>query len=670
MPVLHLDLETRSAADLTKVGVHRYAEDPTTSIICASYRFDDGPVKRWLGDAVPYEVFEHIASGDAVTGHNQQFERVMWNALVAWDGKTVLRPEQQDCTMSRSLAMGLPAALFGVGMALKIEQAKDIDGHRLMMEMCRPKTRDPLTWHEKPEAVARLAAYCDQDVLAECDVDAQLPALTERERSVWIIDQKINDRGFAIDLPLVQAAHAAVIEAQRRADTAMWGLTKGAIAKASQTKKLAEWVAARGVPCDSVADEGIDELLVAADVLSDDDVRDALTLRRNSAGAFKFEAMLRAVCSDGRIRGSLQYHGTHGGRWAGRVVQPQNFKRIDSEEEAEQVAVALDLLRTYGHDPIKALDALEMMLDLPALEVLSMCARPMIVAKPGHKLVDADFSNIEGRLNAWFAGEDWKLDAFRAYDRGDGPDLYKVTAAEILGKTVEEIRKEERQENGKVPELACGYQGGARALQKQAAKVGLTLATGRAHQIVHGWRAANPAIVESWYELQQAAIDAVKAPGMMVPVLNDKVRYLKPADQDFLWCRLPSGRVISYVSPRVGWRKKTIDVDGETLEFDSFGLTYWGSKSGRWLQLDLYGGMQCAHIVSGTARDLLVEAMFATEAADYPTILTVHDELLAEVPVGFGSADEFKAIITRSEPRWIAGLPLVASAWEDNRYVK
>lgn len=691
-PVLHLDLETRSSADLKKVGAHRYAEDPSTSIILASYRFDKGPVQRWIGEDVPTDVINYVCSGGPVAGHNQQFERVLWNARIAPQlprSYPPMQPEQQDCTMSRAAAAGLPHSLDNLGNALNLAFKKDKAGHALMMKMCKPKTRDPLTWHEEPADVVRLAAYCDQDVETECDADAHLAPLTERERQVWILDQEINDRGFAVDLPLVQACYAAVLEAQKRADTAMWKLTNGAVKKATQTKKLAEWVSARGVPCTSVADDGMDELLVAADLMADPDAEAALRLRRNSAGAFKFEAMLRCVCSDGRIRGSLQYHGTHGGRWSGRVVQPHNFKRIDTEEEGEQVLLALDLLRQFGHDAGQALDAMEMLLDLPVLEVLTLCARPMIIARPGHWLLDADFSNIEGRLNAWFAGEHWKLEAFAAYDRGEGPDLYKVTAAGILEKDVADIRKEERQENGKVPELACGYQGGYRALQKQAAKVGLTLATGRARQIVEGWRATNPAIVESWAELQEAAIDAVRAPGMMVSCLGGKVRYLKPVEQDFLWCCLPSGRVISYAAPRLGWSTKYFTSDGEMIaadevremeaaaradldEVNNYGLTFWGQKSGRWMKLDLYGGMQCAHIVSGTARDLLVEAMFAVEAAGYPIILTVHDEKLAEVPLGFGSVEHFKATIIEriAALPWMRGLPLAVSAWGDTRYVK
>lgn len=660
---LHIDLETRSAADLKKVGSHRYAEDPSTSIILASYRFGQGPVLNWTGEIPPADVLDAISQHHSMVGHNQQFERVVLNARL----KLNIQPESQDCTMARAAAMGLPSSLDNLGKALKLGFQKDKIGHALMLRMCKPKTHEPLTWHEDPKDVERLGAYCDRDVETECDADDHLPRLSERERRVWNLDQRINDRGFAVDLRLVQRADACVAEAKRRADREMWRLTNGAIDKVSKAAKIADWINAAGIPCTSIADGGIDELIVGSDLVDREDVAAVLRLRRASAGAFKFEAMLRAVCSDGRIRGSLAYHGTHGGRWAGRVVQPQNFKRMDTDEEIAQVGVALDLLRSF-EKPAEFLDACEAVLDLPTLEVLSLCARPMIVAKPDHILRDADFSNIEGRLNAWFAGEDWKAEAFRAFDRGEGADLYRVTAASILNKPVEQVTKSDRQHQGKTSELACGYQGGPRALQKKAAELNIIMSDVQARMIVTGWRNANNKIVDSWEEYGQAAIDAVRAPGMIVPVLRDKVRYV--SNGDFLFCRLPSGRVISYAAPSVGWKTKVITIDDEQVELNNYGLSYWGQKNGRWLHLDLYGGAQCAHIVSGTARDLLVEAMFAVEAAGHTTVLTVHDEILAEDPEGFRSLEEFKATITASQPRWAEGLPLVASAWEDVRYVK
>ena len=662
-PVLHIDLETRSAADLKKVGAHRYAEDPTTSIVCGSYRFDDGPVLSWVGNGPPAEVVGWLQANRPMVGHNQQFERAIIESCIG----LLIDPSAQDCTMSRAAAMGLPSSLDNLGSALKLKFQKDKAGHALMLKMCKPKTRDPLTWHEEPADVARLSAYCDRDVETETDADHHLPPLSDRERRVWILDQRINDRGFGVDLLAVQRADAVVAAAKLRADRDLWRATNGAVKKATQAKALADWINAKGLPCTSVADGEIDDLIVGADLMEFPDVEEALRIRRNSAGAFKFEAMLRAVCSDGRIRGSLAYHGTHGGRWAGRVVQPQNFKRMDTDEEVAATQLALEILRQYD-EPEAALDAMEMCLDMPALEVLSLCARPMIVAKPGHILRDADFSNIEGRLNAWFAGEAWKIEAFESFDAGTGPDLYKVTAGLVLGKPTEAVSKAERQNQGKVPELACGYQGGVAAFQKMGAKYGVSVADSHARQIVADWRAANPRITESWAELGQAAIDAVQSPGMIVPVLGNKVQYV--CNGNFLWCKLPSGRIISYAAPSVGWKTKLVTIDDEQVELNNFGLSYWGQKNGRWLKLDLYGGAQCAHIVSGTARDLLVEAMFAVEAAGYPLILTIHDELLCETPAGFGSLEEFEDIIRRSKPRWAEGLPLVSKAWENVRYVK
>lgn len=645
-PVLkaHLDFETRSTVDLKKAGMYRYAEDPTTEIVTMSWRLGDGPVQRWRpGQPWP------VLAPDTVVAHNAGFERAILTRTL---GKIIV-PGDQDCTMARAAAMGLPSSLEALGAALNAPIQKDKDGHRLMLKMCRPRTLEPLTWHENPDEIERLQSYCDRDVEAECEVDAHLPPLSERERRVWELDQRVNDRGVAVDVPLIRAASAAVTTAKKAANDKIWRLTNGAVRKCTEAAKLVDWLNARGIKTTSVASEVEEDLLIVADMLGDELAADVLAVRGSAAKAFKFEGMLNTVCKDGRVRGSLAYHGTISGRWAGRGMQPQNFKRIETEEDEVAVAEALDALRDGR--PVADLDT------------LSMAARPMIIAPPERRLYGGDFSNIEGRMAAYLAGEDWKLDAFRAYDTGTGPDLYKVMASRGLSKDIEEITRADRQLHGKVPELACQFQGGRSAIQKSGLKAGVRIPGGQADKIKNTWRAENPAIVKSWWELQDAAIEAVSAQGTVVSVLRDKVRYV--SNGEFLFCRLPSHRVIAYPKPTVAWKSRTVSIDGDDVEINSRGVSYWGTHQGRFMQLDLYGGLQCAHVVSGTARDVLVEAMFAVEAARYPIVLTIHDEILSETNADFGSVEDFTALMERPIS-WLPDFPLVAKAWTGERYMK
>jgi DNA polymerase len=655
MQALHVDLESRSACDLRKSGAYRYFEHPSTSIICGSYRFGDGPVRRWRGNTPPAEVLDHIRNNGPMIGHNQSFERLGFNAM-----QVAVSPENQNCTLARAQALALPASLDQLGEALKAPVQKDKDGHRLMMTMCKPRTLEPLTWKEDEASIERLQQYCDQDVLTECAIDKILPQLSESEQRLWVLDQTINDRGVALNVPVVRRALDAVEEAKRRADARMWRLTDGAVRKCTEAAKIVAWVRSRGIPCTSVAQDETEDLILCAEMFDDPLVEQVLRLRETSAKTFKFKAMLDTVCADGRIRGMLAYHGTMGGRWAGRLVQPHNLKRI-SEEEAPMAQRTLALLS--GPSTTEALvEALDMF-DAP-LEALSICARPMLVAGPGKTLMGGDFSNIEGRVNAWLAGAEWKLDAFRAFDAGKGPDLYRVTAGSILDKDTAAVTSSDRQLWGKVPELACGYQGGVGAFHKMGANYGVRIEDKQALRIVRGWREANPEIVAMWAELQQAAIDAVERPGLVVSALGGRIAYV--SRNGFLFCRVPSGRVISYPSPSVERKEKTVVIDGDEVTFTNWGVSFWGVKKG-WRKLDLYGGMQCAHVVSGTARDILVGSMFRLEAAGYPIVLTVHDENLCEVDPGFGSLDEMKSLMAAGET-WTKGLPIAVSAWEGPIY--
>lgn len=283
------------------------------------------------------------------------------------------------------------------------------------------------------------------------------------------------------------------------------------------------------------------------------------------------------------------------------------------------------------------------------------------------KLVGGDLSNIEGRINAWLAGETWKVSAFRDYDAGTGHDLYVLAYARSFGVSVDKVSKADRQ-LGKVMELALGYQGGVGAFQTMAAAYGVRVTDDRAGELKAAWRDAHPAITQSWWDLQDAAIDAVANPGCIVPVLNDRIRY--KVDRGFLWCRLPSGRVLAYAAPRIVWGSIK-RADGTTLEKRQVEFEGVDSITKRWGPQRTYGGKQCENIVQAIARDVIVEAMFRAEAAGFPIVLTVHDEILAEVPESstLHGPEALERIMCEC-PKWAAGLPLAAKAWEDKRYVK
>lgn len=343
-PILHWDAETRGVVDLLKVGSYRYAVDPLTEILRFSYCFDNGPMKRWVkGQELPGDFLSHIRAGRRTCGLNQSFERHI--ALFKLGVEIAL--EQEDCVMSRGLAVGLPGGLDALGSALRCTQTKDKAGYRLMLKLCKPRKiheDGTVEWWEDPAEHQILGGYCDQDVRAECDIDARLPPLSERERRVWELDQRINDRGVSLDLPAVRNALHAVTEAKRRADRAIWTLTAGAVKRVTETKKIADWINSQGVPCTSIADGAQEELIVGAEVMSAPVVEQVIRLRSASAKAFKYEAMLAAVCPDGRVRGSLSYHSTIQGRWAGRNVQFHNMKRVETEEDAADVEICVEML--------------------------------------------------------------------------------------------------------------------------------------------------------------------------------------------------------------------------------------------------------------------------------------------------------------------------------------
>ena len=624
--------------------------------------------------------------------------------------------------MSRAAAIAHPQGLGMLGKALKTALDKDQEGYKLMMKMAKPRRFNEdgsITWWDDPADIDRNLIYCGRDVEVETQTDEMLPVLSARERKVWEFDQLINERGVPIDMEFVERAAQLVEYSKKQNDRVMREITDRNVPKCSSDKKIIEWLNGRGVECTSLAKGEIEDVIFLAQAQFDTPAFQAIKLRQAAwkTSTAKYRSKQKCVSADGRIRGGLNYHGASTGRWAGRLTQFQNYPRnvaganenFDDDFLHEKVRWLHELCNDASLTPKDIYELITSVHGpLEPLDLLSKALRSTIKAPEGKKFIGGDFSNIEGRVNAWLAGENWKLEAFEAYDNGTGPDLYKLGYAKSFDVAVDAVTKANRQ-IGKVQELSLGYQGGVGAYLQMGANYGVNpfelslpveQATGAGQWdktaalyhsantnkmdlferewtalkvLVDNWRYANPAIVQSWWNYQDAAIEAVAAPGNVVnPNHTKKVAYY--SDQRALWCILPSGRMLCYSSPEIVSEARTFTrADGTTYDSWKRKVTFWGtdSRTRQWTKQSLYGGLQCENIVQATARDLMVDAMFNVEAAGYPIILTVHDEILSEIDAADTQRNEhdFAAIMSRKDAVY-NGLPLSVGAWEDQRYVK
>lgn len=652
MTVLHFDWETKSCCDLKVRGLHNYAVDLTTDIWCGAWAFDDEEPEIWLpGMPCPQRIREHVEAGGIVFGHNVIFEWHLWNEVATKRyGWPPLAISQCRCTMARCYAMALPGSLERAAAALGIQEQKDMAGHRLMMQMAKPRSENPVVYWDDFEKVLELSAYCKQDLRTERGVEKRTLPLSADEQKLWELDAVINSRGVGIDQVSVAKAIKIVAAEKTRLDEEMRRVTQGVVSVCSEVKRLGDWIRENGVPIDGVAKADVLDALASENL--PEPVRAALLLRQEAGktSTAKLKAMVDAASPDGRVRNTMQYHGAAPGRWSGRRIQPHNLPRPNAKFSDIEDAIAnfddTDYLSVFHGPP---------------LTVVSNSLRSMIVAADGKDLLAADFANIEGRGLAWLAGEEWKLQAFRDFDAGIGPDLYLVSAGRIYECEPTAFTKDsiERQ-HGKVAELACGYGGGVGAFQMMAKTYLVKVDDAIAERIKTKWREAHPRIVQYWYDLERAMIDAVLNTGNVYTVRDCKFK----VSGSFLWLQLPSKRVICYPYPTV---KPTETPWGEMKDQVHY-MTVDGLTN-KWVETHTYGGKLSQNITEAVCRDVLVHAIRACEGAGYPVVLHVHDEVVSEVPKGFGSLAEFERLCSQT-PVWAKGLPVVASGWRNARYHK
>jgi DNA polymerase bacteriophage-type len=653
---LHRDYETRSVLELPIVGPWRYAADERTEVRCCAFAVDDDPVQLWVpGNPVP-EPFLQAAADPSwlLVAHNAQFEIAIehfkMQRLHAWP-KIPLR--QQRCTMAMALALGLPAKLELLADALELTHRKDKAGQRLMLMMSKPrrprKDEDPqgIYWFDDGTREQRRNEYACEDVEIEREAYQQLRPLPSEEQRVWLLDLTINARGFFVDLPLAEAGFTIAQTAAPELNAELAQLTGGKVTSIHQVARLKVWLAQQGSSTTTLNKAEIEKLL-AADYLPTT-VRRALELRQSGAqaAAKKINALLSRCDRDSRIRGALRYHGASTGRWAGNGVQPQNLKRPQIQDvESAVIAIATG---DYAH--VRSLYP-------NPLAVIGDITRSMICAAPGHQLIGADFRSIESRVLAWISDEEWKLDSYRRFDATHDPrdEPYCITACKIFRVPDGTFNAESPERKvGKTCDLAFGFQGGLIAWRKFEPD---RFSDAEVERFKQEWRAAHPQIKKFWYAIDRAACQAVRQREQVIPC----GRLLLKCTGMFLFIKLPSGRKLAYPFPRIEIK----DREHEVVVFKDASFGQWRDCRGG---EGAYGGLWTENVVSAISRDLLAAALIRLERAGYRVVLHVHDEIICEVPIGFGSKEDFTELMT-VVPSWAHGLPIAARAWCGPRFCK
>ena len=697
---LYGDLETFSELDLKVVGTYRYAQK--AEILLFAYAIDDGPVKVWDATAeraIPDELAFALLNADEVLFHNAMFDRAVIEAQVGLFAPAI---EQWRCTMSQALSHALPAALSDLCRVLRVpeEQAKLKEGKKLINLFCKPlPTNRKLrraTRETHPAEWERFKAYAANDIEAMRECHRRMPTWNWDASAVaeWHLDQKINDRGFYADRELTQAGARAAEREKAHLATRFVELTRGEVQTPGQRAALLDFLNRNfDLDLDNTQGGTFTTLMKERKDLPAECVElMQICIASNKTSTAKYAALDPAINVDGRFRGGIQFAGAaRTRRDAGRLFQPQNLpsRGLPDPEEVEWY---IRLLKKDCH---------ELFFD-DLMKLGAAALRGIIIAPPGKKLVVSDLSNIEGRMLSWFAGEEWKLKAFREYDAGTGPDLYNITAVSIIGGDPWKVPKKDRNAFGKVPDLASGYQGGVAGYQNFARAYGVKMADhwdtiqraiapeliekakenfqkpwGQSQLVDLGitpeewiasetcklaWRARHPATVRFWYNLQNAARDAIQNWGAVYSVGQFlKVRCISHQGQRWMLIRLPSGRLLNYFNP-------AIEPDGS--------LSYWGmsSEDGStkklWTKLFTHGGKLTGNVCQTTARDVLFHALPTAEARGYEVIMKIHDELLTETPDEPTFSVAGLAGIMSTNPAWAPGLPLAAAGFEAYRYKK
>lgn len=659
---LSVDIETYSDIDIGKAGLYRYAQSPAFAILLFAYSLDGGPSKvvdltqeRYLPDEVAGALFDPNVLKHA---YNAAFEWYCLSRYFQLHKNPSYPPEawlpQWRCTMLHGLYCGYPAGLDAAGKALGLPQDKQkmAAGKALIRYFCVPckptKTNGGRTRnlpHHDPDKWELFKTYNGQDVVTEMEIERRLSSfpVPDEVQDQWVTDQIINARGVVVDRELVAGAlaiDAADREEHQQEASAITGLDNP-----NSPAQLMTWLAGRGVEAQNLQKETVSDLLAGA---LPEKARRVLEIRRElgKTSNKKYNALEIAVCDDGRVRGLLQFYGANRtGRWAGRIVQPQNLPR--TYIDGDLLPAARKLVRQHDGAGLRVVFG-------STSDALSQLIRTAFVASPGGTLVDADFSAIEARVIAWLAGEQWVLDVFRTHGK-----IYEATASQMFGVPMDKIKKGNPEygyrQKGKVATLALGYQGGTGSLVSMGA-LRMGLEENELPDIVSRWRKSNPNIVNFWYTLDAASREVVER-SRRIELQNGRLVLARECDTgnglDFMTIRLPSGRKLYYPAPHMGVNR-----------FGNPSVCYWGlnQTTKKWQEIETYGGKLAENITQAVARDCLAETIERLEEAGHKVVFHIHDEVVIDAPADRANLEDVVKAMS-IPPSWATDLPLNADGW-------
>ena len=645
MKTLSIDIETYSDQNLAKCGVYRYVESPVFEILLFSYSVDGAPVQivdLACGESIPTDVVAALTDDDVIKwAFNTTFERICLSRYLGYPTGDYLEPDSWHCSMVWAATMGLPLSLEGVGAVLGLEKQKLTEGKELIKYFCQPcaptKTNGQRTRNlpaHAPDKWLAFKKYNIRDVEVEMSIQTRLAKYPVPD-SVWDeyhLDQEINDRGVALDMELVRQAIQMDGRSRSELTQAMKELTE--LENPNSVQQMKGWLSLNGMETDTLGKKAVAEMLKTAPP----ELQTVLTLRQQLAKSSvkKYQAMETAVCADGRARGMFQFYGANRtGRWAGRIIQMQNLPQNHLSDLAE----ARGLVRNGDFEAVEMLYE-----DVP--DTLSQLIRTAFVPQGDRKFIVADFSAIEARVIAWIAGEEWRQKVF-----AEGKDIYCASATQMFGVPVEKhgVNGHLRQK-GKITELALGYGGSVGALKAMGA-LEMGLAEEELQPLVQAWRDANPNITKLWWDVDRAAMDAVR---YRYETETHGITFTYKSGMLFI--TLPSGRRLAYVKPKIGENQ----FGGDCITYEGVG----GTK--KWERLNSYGPKFVENIVQATARDLLCYSMQTLRNCSI--VMHIHDEVVIEADRQMSLqavCDQMGRV-----PAWAEGLQLRADGYETDFYKK